>query len=310
MTDYNWYGVMVLCSTQKDLADPDLTMKEAEETGGGAAKGSDGEEFGDDVPDPSRSATSESSSVSALSELVFMLDDIAHIISCLYMLSVAMRQPVPQDRHRKYAEINLSHYCHTTNFLITSLSLKSSPTQSRFSLSDSEVQTRNGDSISNIGSSITRQFQGRSDTRDQQFQLIRQQFQGLKITIPIAHVDTVNYGADPVHVQEEAGTVITAAKTSTAISIVPKSAVLRTQPVLDTIEAESDGGQTATSFGTVMETGKVKLLKVPDPPDADVVFAGSAFQCPYCYCLIVKDPRAWRYASISPHACHSTVCVN
>ena len=94
---------------------------------------------------------------------------------------------------------------------------------------------------------------------------------------------------------------LSAAKTSTTISIVPKSAVLRTQPVLDTIEAESEGSQTATSFGTIMETGKVKLLKVPDPPDADVVFAGNAFQCPYCYYLIiVKSPRAWRYASISP----------
>jgi len=65
----------------------------------------DEEEF--DVPD-SESTFSESGSSSPLSDLVFKLDDIAHIISCLYTLSAAMRQPAPQDRLRKYAEEEFS----------------------------------------------------------------------------------------------------------------------------------------------------------------------------------------------------------
>jgi len=290
--------VIVLCSTQENPADPDPTMEQAEETGGGAAKESD------DVPDPSRSATSECSSGSALSELVFMLDDIAHIISCLYTLSVAMRQPVPQDRHRKYAEIDLSHYEIFDNQHV----LEKFP-NAKLLL------------IKRLGSANTQRRQYFKYRRLHHEKIARGLehsgpiISGDKATFPepedaspIAHVDTVHHEADPVHVQEDAGTVITAAKTSTTISIVPKSAVLRTQPVLDTIEAESDGGQTATSFGTVMETGKVKLLKVPDPPDADVVFAGNAFQCPYCYCLIiVKNSRAWRYICSSTRA---TECMN
>jgi len=286
MAGNNWDLVIVLCSTQENPADADLTMEEAEETGGGAAKESD------DVPDPSRSATSESSSGSALSELVFVLDDIAHIISCLYTLSVAMRQPVPQDRHRKYAEIDLSHYEYFDNQHVLEKFPNATPLL-----------------IKRLGSANTQRrqyFKYRQLHHEKIARGLEHSGPAISVdeatlprpddAIPIAHVDTVHHEADPVHVQENAGTVITAAKTSTTISIVPKNAVLRT---LDTIEAESDGGQTATSFGTVMETGKVKLLKVPDPPDADVVFAGNAFQCPYCYCLIiVKNPRAWRYGPV------------
>jgi len=161
--------------------------------------------------------------------------------------------------------------CHTTNFLTTSMSWKSSPTQHRSSLSDSEVQTRNCDSISNIGSPITKKIGRGLEHLVPAISVDKATVPEPEDAIPIAHVDTVHYKTEPVHVQEDTGTVITAAKTSTTISIVPKSPVLRTQPVLDTIEAESDGGQTATSCGTVMETGIVKLLKVADPPDAEVL---------------------------------------
>lgn len=42
--------------------------------------------------------------------LVFILDDTADIISCLYNLSVAIRQPAPQDRLKKYGTIEMLHF--------------------------------------------------------------------------------------------------------------------------------------------------------------------------------------------------------
>ena len=59
----------------------------------------------DDILD-SGSTTSGNNDV--LSDLVFMLEDVANIISCLYSLSAAMRQPA--HRLQNYAEIDMSHY--------------------------------------------------------------------------------------------------------------------------------------------------------------------------------------------------------
>lgn len=58
----------------------------------------------------SDSQTTTSGNSAALSDLAFILDDTADIISCLYYLSIAMRQPAPQDRLKKYATIELSHF--------------------------------------------------------------------------------------------------------------------------------------------------------------------------------------------------------
>jgi len=232
MADNNWYVDIVLWSTQKKPADPDLTME----------------------PGSSRSATSESSSGSALSEFIFMLDDISRIISCLYTLSVAMRQPVPLEN-------TLRLTCHTMNFLTTSMSLKSSLTQHCFSLSDSEVQTRNGDSISNIGGSITKQLQGGS--------LIRQHFQGLRTQAQL-HIWSQHTMRQILYMYKR-----TQQQLSQRLKHQPQLQLFQRAPccarslyLIHMIEAEG------TSLGTAMETG---LLKVPDPSDADAVFAGNAF---------------------------------
>lgn len=82
----------MLCSTQHRVG----TIEEVEET-----DGDDGEKeknTEDDNVSSTGSEATESSSDSPLSDIVFMLDDIANIISCLYTLSVAIPQPVLQDR--------------------------------------------------------------------------------------------------------------------------------------------------------------------------------------------------------------------
>lgn len=276
----------MLCSAQ--LENP--TIEEVEEIDGGGEDGeSDGEEFNDNV------SASEAGSGPLLSDLVFMLGDIANIISCLYTLSVAIRQPVPQDRLRKYAEIDLSHYEYFDNQHVLEKFPNAKPLL-----------------IQRLGNANTQRRQYLK-YRSLHYEKIAKGLEGVERAIPVDKsivpalddvVEAVPDHADPGegHHISSWGTTDHGAETvitSTTISIVPKSAVV---PALDTIEAESDEGQTATSFGTIMETSdsEVKLLKVPDPPDADHVFAGNAFQCPYCFSLIiVKNSKAWQYASIS-----------
>jgi len=195
MADNYWYGVIVLCSTQENPADPDLTIEEAEETGG---------EESDDIPDSSRSATSEASSDSALSELVFMLDDIAHIISCLYTLSVAMRQPVPQDRHRKYAEIDLSHYEFFDNQHVLEKFPNAKPLLIK-RLRSANTQRRQYFKYRQLHhEKIAR---GLEHSRPG-ISVDKTTFPEPEDAIPVAHVDTVHHGADLVHVQENTGTVV------------------------------------------------------------------------------------------------------
>ena len=216
-----------------------------------------------------------------------------------------MRQPVPQDRLRKYAEIDLSHY----EFFDNQHVLEKFPNADPFLIKR----------LGNANTQRRQYFKYRLLHHERIAKGLEGVGRAVSSISPPQILDSVPkpdypvpHHTDPVRGNDDmpsrgATNQDTMAKTSTTISIVPKSSVAR---VLDTIEVESDGGQTTTSFGTIMEaaTGnsKVKLLKVPDPPDADRVFAGSAFQCPYCYTLIiVKNSKAWEYVSISPYMCCS-----
>ncbi|KAF8418438.1 hypothetical protein EV426DRAFT_707586 [Tirmania nivea] len=293
---------MLHCSTQ-NLLNPDLILEEAEETDGDCEN--NGMELDDNVSDSGSAASSDS----PLSDFVFKLDDIANIISCLYNLSAAMRQPVPQDRLRKYAAIDLSHYEFFDNLHV----LEKFPNAKPFLI----------------------QRLGNANTQRRQY--FRYRFlhyekiaKGVEQVRPATSVpETLYTDLHAVHrdadlaqddyitsrraTNDDAAAAITAAITSTTISIVPKGAVVRTQPTLDIIETESDGGQTAISYGTTMETGKVNLLKVPDPPNADHVFHGNAFQCPYCYSLIiVRNSRAWQrhvFRDLRPYVCTFNSCT-
>ena len=86
----------------------DLTIKRGEDDDGDTVMISCKQEPKEDDILDSGSASSGNSDI--LSDLVFMLEDVANIISCLYSLSVAMRQPAPEDRLQKYADIDMSHY--------------------------------------------------------------------------------------------------------------------------------------------------------------------------------------------------------
>lgn len=257
----------------------------------------------DDDSHSGRSTTPRDGAGAALSDIVFMLADIAHIVSCLYNLrvSIALEQPVRQDRLRKYAEIDVLHY----------KVFDKQHVLEKFKFTDT-----NHFLISRLGNANTQRRQYFRYRLLHHAKIAR----GLESTAPYTKIEDepVASGAElpdanlllsvtdhstqdnPLLINQsrDTATVITGAMTSTTISIVPGSAVVRTQSAIDDVVAESDGGQTATSFGTIMDAGTVTLLRVPAPPNADYVFAGNPFQCPYCYTLIqVNSSKAWRYVS-------------
>ena len=86
----------MLSTTQRNPPNPTVT-KEAEENEEKEICEISGDlEEEDDFSD---SGSESGNGPATLSDnIIFMLDDIAHIISSLYNLSVAMRQPAPQDR--------------------------------------------------------------------------------------------------------------------------------------------------------------------------------------------------------------------
>ena len=220
----------------------------------------------DNVSDSGGSVASEAGSGSPLSDLTFKLDDIANIISCLYTLSVTIRQPAHQDRLRGYAEIDLSHY---------------------ESFDNQHVREK----FPNAKPFLIKRLVNANTQRRQYFHRAAEIANRFKHVEPAISVDKPTLPA-----LDNMAVSVSVSK-STHTHPIHRDA----QPA---IESESDGDETATSFGTMMETGGAKLLKVPDPPDADRAFAGDAFQCPYCYSLIiVKNSRAWQYVSISLCVC-------
>jgi len=222
------------------------------------------------------------------SDLIFALSDITNIISCLYNLSVAIRQPIPRDRLLKYAEIDLTHYEFYDNQHVLE----------KFPLAKPFLIKRLG----NANTQRRQYFRYRllhhekiAKDVDRPSGIIRSQ--KLKNDVPISRAEGDQEVATK-HLSQgkpKTATVVTAARTTTTVSIVLKS-TMPPSP-LDNIEIESDGGQTATSFGTMMETATVKELQVPDPPNLNNALSGNVFECPYCYYLVaVKNTKAWRYA--------------
>lgn len=74
--------------------------------------------------------------------------------------------------------------------------------------------------------------------------------------------------------------------TVTTVKFAPKN--------LDDIEAESDTGQSQTSFATSTSGDADWKIRVPPPPNAGESLEGNPFECPYCFTMIVvHSSRSW-----------------
>ena len=217
-------------------------------------------------------------------DIIFLLDDVKHIISCLYNLSITMRQPVPLDRLQKYAKIDLSHY---TLF-------DRQHARERFPSSPEYLVTRLGDA----NTKRRQYFQYQLSHHKKIARHIDERAQNVTLGNDAYHHKSIVSSADPTQQLERvpapqdpiACSVTNAAPLLATISIIPQdTATLGKAATLDDAEIQSEGGQTATSYGTAAEP------KEYIPLHEKSVFNGNAFQCPYCYSLIrVQSERAWR----------------
>jgi len=208
-------------------------------------------------------------------DFMTLINDISHIITCLYKLFIAIRDPAPRDILHKLASIDVSH----------------------FELWD--VQH-----ISNkflLAPDFLAQRLGKANTKRRQLLRYRQQHHN-KIAryIDLPPQDSLeplqlkkrNYNEmnDPYLEAKGPGTVSTALKSQTTVSTVKPKEV---RPVIH--EGGSDAGHSQTSYATSNDSAQHRRIHVPPPPNFDAAYDGQPFECPYCATLITLDSmRSWR----------------
>ena len=90
-------------------------------------------------------------------------------------------------------------------------------------------------------------------------------------------------------VRQGALTISTLKKSQTTVTT-----VRHMHKELDAVDAESDTGQSRTSFASSVAVEGHSTLHVPLPPPGEAAFAGPPFECPYCCSIIVvKSSYSW-----------------
>jgi len=70
---------------------------------------------------------------------------------------------------------------------------------------------------------------------------------------------------------------------------------------MDCVDAESEAGQSQTSYTTSTGGGNERRLQVPPPPDGLTLDGSTPFQCPYCYDVIaMMNTHHWTYVYANP----------
>ncbi|KAF8244014.1 hypothetical protein K440DRAFT_610832 [Wilcoxina mikolae CBS 423.85] len=236
------------------------------------------------------------------SELKECIIDIAHVITCLYEFSIAIRNPAPRDRLEKCSAIDVSHF---ELFDIQHV-------QHKFPHAHEDLQER-------LGKANTK--------RRQLFQYHERHHEKISgrynhseppgpVTVAKPHeqVDrTRDLGLD----QEDQDavdrplTIATTRKTQTTVSTyVPR------QPTTSDTASETAHSQTSysTSVGGLDSTqGPRLMINVPPPPNPESTLSGKPFPCPYCFSIIsVSGSRLWRrhvFQDLRPYVCTFRDCA-
>ncbi|KAI5808622.1 hypothetical protein DFH27DRAFT_233036 [Peziza echinospora] len=223
------------------------------------------------------------------SDLTLTICDIAHVITCLCQLSVLIRQTNPKDRIHKYAAIPMSHF----------QPYDRAHAQTKHPSAPEYLAQRLGDA---------------NTQRRQFFEYRRLHHEKIAKFVDDMMVNEAHGQAGgEAELEEEAHTVITKAQTMTTISTVPGQIELPVE--FRAADFESVSGETTTSIGSMYmaeNQGASGFLQIPRPPNADFVFEGNPFMCPYCYCIIaVRNTRAWWqhvFKDLRPYVCTFQSC--
>ncbi|KAA8894845.1 hypothetical protein FN846DRAFT_785837, partial [Sphaerosporella brunnea] len=227
--------------------------------------------------DSSADSSDESSEIEIerepASELEEYFLEITHIITCLYELSITIRNPSPRDRLEKSSKINISYF---ESYDIAHVSAK----------------------FPNAEEYLCTQF-GRANTRRRQ--LLRYNEQHHK-KIAARYHDVYDMHDSSI---KHAHSLSTANKTqNTTITL------FREQQA---IAAPSEAGRSQTSFALSADCEKAVILDVPPPPNSTLAYDGNPFECPFCFAIErISNEREWKrhvFRDLRPYVCTFNDCL-
>lgn len=222
-------------------------------------------------------------------ELEYTLLDVMHVITCLYKFSIALRQPAPRDRLHKYAAISVSHF----EFFDIGHAREKFPGAATYL-------------VERLGKANMRRRQLLKYHRRHHDKIARYVDLPLAPDSPKPEMEVsgdeeveappsrptwgkVMTPEDFALHQPGPGTIATTMNTQTTVTTInPKFSPKN----LDDIDAESETGQSQTSFAS-SSAGDTAKLKVPPPPGVDSL-DGTPFECPYCFTMVImRNSRSW-----------------
>jgi len=259
------------------------------------------------IPVPVEGPKSESSSGSIEQEtkaplkrsrFEYLLRDIAHIITCLYELSITIQNPAARDKLHKYKDINVKHFEHfellhardkfpnAARFLVDRLAKANVRRRQMFEYHHRHHQK--------IISASKKKRQGQSEALN----TVPEESTSPQYPLPstddkLASNDVpdefeILREAPPPSVQYSQTTPTTVNSYTTISAYIEP--LQEAGPVAPEIEFQSEAGS-QTSFAS--SSGGMGRLYIPSPP-GNIELTGIPFPCPYCYYIIrPKDTFSW-----------------
>ena len=208
-------------------------------------------------------------------DFMTLVNDISHIITCLYRLSIAIRDPVPRDMVYKLASIDVS-YLEPWDVQHISNKFPKAPDFLIERLGKANTKRRQ----------LLRYHQQHHDKIARYIDLPPQD------DLKPLHLKKRSYNEmDDLYPKTKGpGTVSTALKSQITVSTIkPKEE----RPVIH--EGGSDAGHSPTSYATSTNAILQRSIHIPPPPNFDAAYDGLPFECPYCFTLVTIDNmRSWR----------------
>ncbi|OCL02070.1 hypothetical protein AOQ84DRAFT_383049 [Glonium stellatum] len=224
------------------------------------------------------SEESTNESLQATSELQQLMADVVEVITCLFRLSMAIRNPAPHNQFMESSQIDTSYF---EEFDIGHV-------QAKFPNAEEYLATRLGKAISR-----RRQY---LKYRDEHHKKLAQGIEDVTCA-PKPFIKPIGMEAAPTEINPE----------STVASSIPSA--MKAQAHIDLDEdVYPEDGFSQTSYATSANES-TKLRAPPVPKGAQ---DGQPFECPLCFMIIsIRSSHSWKkhvYQDLRPYICTFEDC--
>jgi hypothetical protein len=208
--------------------------------------------------------------------------DITHFVTCLYMFSIAARNPAPRDKSEKWAAIDVSSY-HQHDVMHV---------RDKFPGASNYLQERLGKA-----NSRRRQLLLYNERHNSKICQLFPVHKNSKTTVqnvdsqPDLDIGIDRNEIDPPAKVKEWEALSSTALSATTVTTMNNQNFRRTN---EELAEDSFDCASVTSYTSSISEGS-NILRVPPPPDPVLVFKGVPFICPYCFAQeIVKNEHSWK----------------